>query len=468
MGCSSEETEDDMAYLDKKCARSFDTVETDGTEDTCLLDKNCEGTTCESLLEKGVLVVDDTCELVEKQNDMNDDLVMTREGGDVREAVPYGRTEEGTNSPGSVADLLVPETVEGPDMPTHEHDKLKIENLNVLEANVPAKTMSEDSIGASTALILYQPKDNLEELCAAGEAGSVSSADDPARDVEAEPTDTFVTPRGPVFGAVIHDGERVLSPDANGASDGESVAERDDSSEATADESMTVEELKVSNVTSDVVDSAQEDETDTGMSLSEAEAPGSGDKCVSRSECDTLEGKLVTVDVESHTSSSLETAEPLHVDEPHTCVPSPPSLELESEHDREPRKSKDLAETETGVVSLPDNGESHETSPKSEPQDADTSSGEVEMIASGLLLPILNHSDNCQRVDNARMSPLVDSENDDVVDPTDSPESEVTDESGSEKSVRFAEPLVTSSWDVPRIDSDDLDALFYTAMDISK
>jgi hypothetical protein len=37
----------------------------------------------------------------------------------------------------------------------------------------------------------------------------------------------------------------------------------------------------------------------------------------------------------------------------------------------------------------------------------------------------------------------------------------------SERSVRFSEPLVTSSLEVPRINIDDLDELFYTATEIS-
>lgn len=38
----------------------------------------------------------------------------------------------------------------------------------------------------------------------------------------------------------------------------------------------------------------------------------------------------------------------------------------------------------------------------------------------------------------------------------------------SERSVRFADPLVTSSLEVPRINADDLDELFYTATEISE
>ena len=40
--------------------------------------------------------------------------------------------------------------------------------------------------------------------------------------------------------------------------------------------------------------------------------------------------------------------------------------------------------------------------------------------------------------------------------------------SESDKSVRFSDPLVTDSWDVPRKEEDDIEKLFYSAMDFAQ
>ena len=90
-------------------------------------------------------------------------------------------------------------------------------------------------------------------------------------------------------------------------------------------------------------------------------------------------------------------------------------------------------------------------------------------------MPILDHGNGPQKqADTGILSPG-DTDSGDESKSLGRLKSEETDETlsdsfdeSSDKSVRFANPVVTSSWDVPRIHSDDLEELFYTAMDISK
>lgn len=371
----NEPEEDGIQYLNHGEKHStFDTLETEGTDDSSI-DKNLERASAESLLDTATFVDTDDDTFVDKASEMSQDVLVTRESGELREAVPLIQNEEHVaNGPGLAPDLGEPVTVEGPDFATNENDKRKPGSLNV-SVNMEIETGSRngDERVNSLAIVLYQPRENV---------GTVSDSDEQVKRTISDD----------------EDGDPVQDCNENGqllsdVTPGEDVSEAAD---------LCVDTSKT--------ETGNEDDDSTNISPKEVNATES----------------------ETGNQESIDT--------------------------------KDVVERVAG--------ESDEERILAEPAGSDASSIAVGTVASELLMPMPNHSDADLSQKDSRTSRLPNKESRGGVSPTGSLESGDTGSDYltdvSEKSVRFAEPLVTSSWDVPRVHSDDLEALFYTAMDISK
>ena len=479
---ASSDDEGDNMCLEKKCP-TFDTLETDATDGSCSVDKfgQEEVGDGESQLGTGTLIGGEETSAFGKQNEMNDER-MSREGGELREAVPPLQTEEVAVGPGLSIDLVT-ENVEGPDMPTND-DRRKSENLNPLEdVTATTKELPKDNNVASRSIVLCGPNESLE-------APTAKEADDPAQDSETESAGTDeplnehesnAVPALPPSIAIC------MAPNVGSApTDEESLTQQEEESHE-----VSALETKAADSTSDVKESditlvgqaecSSERSVDAGSSSIEQpheqkeDAPelnhetgsaGTGE----RAEEETTPNDSINTDSEVGLKAHVllgAVVSPQRVDELHD--PSPHVHE-------QPNEVKKGADPGTEITNTP------EPIPVSKSTNATSESAEPDRVASSLLLPKLDHSEGTQLYGDTIISSSTDLEEKDI-QRIESFESYSADETGSnsleedegrdlsvasEKSVRFADPLVTSSWDVPRIHSDDLEALFYTAVDISK
>lgn len=474
-----------IQYLDGKKASTFDTMETDGSS----VDKNGESAGCESplIVRKGTLIESGESSHLGKQSEMSEELI-AREGVDEREAVPTMQIDDDSNGPGLASDLLVTDTVEGPDMPTHEDDKRKLENLDL---RVVAATETTEVSGvsniASSAIVVYQARAGLVEPGDEEEAGSVSIDEfyDPAEeDFETESIGVDVPLNEQEPGAAVVDVAICLAPDVESVfPDEAALATEDDSREVPAEETeITVTKSGGKETNATAVGEAL-DTVSSGV-----EAPGM--RRVDDAELDHetgLPGLTEQLNEEKAATCINSADDPpeqvsikavfLGAVEPQGIIESDAPSSGEANRPQEPSKHEQPIEETEDAVPATEKLNNLEPATESEPS-ADTSSKSAELatIAPQLLLPVLDHGEGSQAQVDTKISSTPDIEHDMDAQPIGRLKSDETDETGSEsfddasseRSVRFADPLVTSSWDVPRIDSDDLEDLFYTAMDISK
>jgi len=475
--CERKEKEHDnmIEYLDKDCP-TFDTLETEGTEFS--VDKNGDVANCESLLEQ-VTLLDDAKEAFQfgQQKKMTQEMIAWEEGGDVREAAhcfSHKAEFDEANSPGSAQDLQVTDNQEGPDMPIHEDDKMKLEGANLL-AGAATKTRVVPGAGNTTSNVIF--------VCHANrgldDASSLSKDD-----CKSELRDAEVLSKEQEPYSVMLDGAIFFASDAETvSSEEERPTQEEGKSHSASPNETVVDDSKLGvketgaasagevNLDGDTFSDAVElqqnlkllessNKTSSADTATEvAEERGFADKA----------GGCAEPSSETVYRQSEDTEEPRHVE---SSTP-PSSGEVPVDHLQEPGTPEKAADVVEDTVPLAEKGDSKPGS-QPDPTDSTAASVERETLSPQLLIPTLDHSEDVQVQDDAVLASLTEGVNGNDACRIDNLESDATEETASdsfdesERSVRFADPLVTSSWDVPRIHSDDLEELFYTAMDISK
>jgi hypothetical protein len=400
-----------------------------------------------------------------------------REGGECRDSVPFAAAAGDSNDPGLSLDLPVYQCLEGPDMPKNDEDK----QTNGTET--PRGDADDLRIRAPTDLVVYQcDVGGVRVRCIEGNPCSVNNDTSETEDaskidsdyigvvlsgeeecatsqIEADRlalslADAVVTPTSGEV-TLATEGEKPQSP----ASSREEVSTNSNSEETRYDFSSGGEPEKVVEQDSDHFASIEQTNDER------AENKDSTDNC------NELDEKEISVDsancmsspIDSCTSISLIAKKSFQLEE----VRKDTTLCESDEH-------QSFIENESDVDASIKKIDSLETSSDSEQADLATKNDEHEIFAPELFVPMLDHVGDGTQYEYRGISSSVDTDSRDESKFIDRLKSNGTDKTltdsfdESDKSVRFADPLVTSSWDVPRIHSDDIEELFYTAMDISK
>lgn len=468
-----------IEYLETK-SLTFDTLETDGTDESSCspLHKNTETANCESLL--GTLVGDNQETLqFEKKNDMVDDQ-MIREGVEVRESVPSADGD--SNGPGCLSpDLPVPERVEGPDMPTESERKLKYGDLSLLnDAKDPGVT-------ESTAIVGFRANGGREGARVENEGiDSIGKTDSSAGECKADPIGADSLTSEEV--SVVSTDAETDSSTPDGAlmppSAGEvTLVKAENTSQSPGEGSIDSNSVEGGDDVTSLGDADKVSESAPHQLTSSVEAPNESKVNDTESIHETGSADMYEQLGENETASDSTNSPPSPIGTVTIVSPISEASHQPEEFDtpssaecvfQEAEEHLNCNENKTDPETPPECIANLETSAESEPAGPTNNSVEEETVASELFMPMLDHHEDSKEEDDDGDSSPNDGEGGDESKSIARLKSDATDETGSdsfdesEKSVRFTDPLVTSSWDVPRVDSDDLEELFYTAMDISK
>jgi hypothetical protein len=413
--------------------------------------------------------------LIEKDNTMIDELIL-REDGECRESVPSGEPSESTD-PGLTPDLPVSDCSEGPDMPKNDKDKRKV------AYQCPLNGDSDLKISESTPVCQGdETEENDRGVTSDAFSVDIAVVEDPVADSKGD-SDSNNVPQNmeeEVIGATDVVVDCLLLP-VMPSSPAKASSPRLEGEEVPLHSVVSSNEQAHTNVDSNLKEELHESEQDSDVDTDRFSSDSTGIEATDKDESHKVDsndkGKEPSENETFIFSSATDrtTVSLVENEFPQGKESGSPTA-IDSVTPRMPDECRSSVENATDNYASTENTVNLGTSPELEPADPQTMRDkDEETFSSKLLVPMLDHRDGSEEQADTGISLPGDTDSGDELkslgrlksDETDETFSDSFDES-SDKSVRFADPLVTSSWDVPRIHSDDLEELFYTAMDISK